>query len=411
MRWPRLVPRRRDAHTAVITGVKSAVRAGDTEAIRRILRHQSSPLGLPRHATNTLTTLLAERVLNTANHEEVSSGFRAVAEALDFDQLPSQTWFTLENLSRTVGCFEASAVFTGKGLTALKMGGSSEEQFLAALHQRDLNGAEVAWNERPESSSHFWRDASHYLWLWSGGELGAPQWSDDPTWISTVSSHQVTILGPAPTSLNSSSVATTSLVARVIMQDVLRWDEASDPLNGRCELAYASRETRNWLRDQDKWSELSHFQAVSFRVDATSQSWQELGVGNLRSAHNPKRLMIGGSSPNMIPLMVWDLLKVPDVSLVVGGTTFFASQTAYTQTNRRFKHTLGKATDETGSTGELFERCPTFARHNVTENLALVANLVQAGALKADDDCRRVIDLPVSAYLAELDQLYGIDRR
>jgi hypothetical protein len=105
------------------------------------------------------------------------------------------------------------------------------------------------------------------------------------------------------------------------------------------------------------------------------------------------------------------VLKAQGAQLTLGGTTFFASQTAYTDTNRRFKHTLGRPTDETGSTGELFERCPTFARHNVTENLALVANLAQAGALEVDDECRRVIELDALDYLDELDQLYGIERR
>jgi len=108
---------------------------------------------------------------------------------------------------------------------------------------------------------------------------------------------------------------------------------------------------------------------------------------------------------------MWDVLKVEGVSLTVAGTTFFASQTAYTDTNRRFKHTLGRPTDETGSTGELFERCPTFARHNVTENLSLLANLAQSGAIAVDDECRRVVELDVVDYLTELDELYGVERR
>jgi hypothetical protein len=195
------------------------------------------------------------------------------------------------------------------------------------------------------------------------------------------------------------------------MQDVTSWDKNKDPLGGVCDLVWVSRETRNWIRERDAWDLLSGFEAVSFRVDRANQDWPELGSQNYRAAHNPSTLMVGGSSPNMMPLMMWDVMKVDGASLTIGGTTFFASQTAYTDTNRRFKHTLGRPTDETGSTGELFERCPTFARHNVTENLTLVANLAHAGAISVDTDCQRVVDLDVVDYLKELDALYGVERR
>ena len=74
------------------------------------------------------------------------------------------------------------------------------------------------------------------------------------------------------------------------------------------------------------------------------------------------------------------------------------------------KHTTGKDTDATGSTGELFERCPTFARHNVTENLTLVANLIDTGAIIADSDTTAVATMTPADYLATLDELYGKNR-
>ncbi len=219
----------------------------------------------------------------------------------------------------------------------------------------------------------------------------------------------MTILGPAETSLTRRSLKKDSLVARVIMQDVLAWDAGSDPLGGQCDLAYASRETRNWLRETNAWDQLEQFQVTSLRVDKGSELGSETAA--LRRAHDPRKLMLGGSSPNMIPLMAWDIMRVPGVTLTMGGTTFFASQEAYTEGNRRFKHTSGLATDETGSTGELFERCPTFARHNVLENLTLLANWVSEGAISADKPMARVVALSQEAYMAELDTLYGIERR
>jgi hypothetical protein len=195
------------------------------------------------------------------------------------------------------------------------------------------------------------------------------------------------------------------------MQNVLAWDKDADPFHGQADLGYANRETRNWLLDSRPLTELEKFVFVSFREDGQSTKWTELGIPQARVAHDPRHLMLSGSSPNMIPLMMWDALSVPDVTVTIAGTTFFATKEAYSATNRRFKHTLGAGTDETGSTGTLFERCPTFARHNVVDNLSLVANLVDGGAVQIDAEGKDIVDLSVPDYLKRLDELYGRGRR
>ena len=411
MRLTRFLPKRRNPHTAVITGVKAAVRGANTARIRKELLTRRTQVGLTLIHANELSQVINGRVEDSVTHEEASSRLVALAESMSSPSVKATTWFTLENLSRTIGCFHASHAFTRRGLDALALSENPHERVLHAIHRRDLEAARHTWSALTEDTTAAARDAGHYLWLWSRGAAGRADWSDDRAWAELVGGKPVVLLGPAPTSLNKNSLQPNWLVGRVLMQDVTSWDSKKDPLGGRCELVWVSRETRNWIRDNNHWNQLEGYQAVSFRVDRANQEWPEIGTGSLRAAHNPSTLMVGGSSPNMIPLMVWDVLKAQGAQLTLGGTTFFASQTAYTDTNRRFKHTLGRPTDETGSTGELFERCPTFARHNVTENLALVANLAQAGALAVDDECRRVIDLDALDYLGELDQLYGIERR
>ena len=411
MRLPRLFPRRRDPHTALITGIKASVRGGNTARIRKELLTRRTQVGLSLSQASELALLINGRVMDSLSHEEASSRLISLAEQMSSPSVKSTTWFTLENLSRTIGCFHASHSFTRRGLDALALSENPAERMLSALHWRDLDAAIATWQTLKSVESSLARDAGHYLWLWSGGTAGQEQWSADSAWSELLSGHKVVLLGPAPTSLTTRAVAKNTLVGRVLMQDVTSWDKDKDPLAGQCDVVWVSRETRNWIRDNDGWRVLDPFTAVSFRVDRENQEWPEIGSGNFRAAHNPSTLMVGGSSPNMMPLMVWDVLKVDGASLTVGGTTFFASQTAYTDTNRRFKHTLGRPTDETGSTGELFERCPTFARHNVTENLTLVANLALSGAIQVDKDCRRVVELDVVDYLSELDALYGVERR
>ncbi len=408
MRLPRPLRRLIDPHTGLITGVKSALRANDADQIARTISRYRGRLKLTKETGDELIRVVVGRLNNSVSHEEASDALRAIATGLSPRAVSSTTFSALENLSRTIGCFSASLHFTERTHLAIEGEKSQVRLVLSAIHRRDLEQA-------IDHFRHYWTwdddwfDIAHYISIWSGGISGVKAFDIEPQWDELLRDKTVTILGPAETTLTKRSLKKESLVARVIMQDVLAWDAHSDPLGGQCDLAYASRETRNWLRETDAWNQLDQFQVTSLRVDEGSELGSETAA--LRRAHDPRKLMLGGSSPNMIPLMAWDIMRVPGVTLTMGGTTFFASQEAYTAGNRRFKHTSGRATDETGSTGEFFERCPTFARHNVLENLTLLANWVSEGAISADKPMARLVALSPEAYMAELDTLYGIERR
>jgi hypothetical protein len=112
----------------------------------------------------------------------------------------------------------------------------------------------------------------------------------------------------------------------------------------------------------------------------------------------------------MVPLMVWDVLSVRDVTVTIAGTTFFATPTAYTADNLRFSHSDRGTSDQRGSTGELFERCRSFSHHALTQHLSFMANLVEAGAVSIDADGAEVVGLSAPEYLNRLDELYGVGR-
>jgi len=382
MRLPRRLRRLLDPHTGIITGVKTAVRGADRQGLVRALM-PARRLGLTRQHTATLGEIIAGRLDDRVDHPTASTGLVDLAQSLEAASLSPATWLMLENLSRTIGCFVASDSFSQRGHAMIATHGSSRQRFLGHLHARNLEGAVAVWDTTTSGAqeSPAWRQAGHYLWLWSLGQYGRSWFSSDERFVGLVSNSPITVMGPAASSLTTSDVPDESKTARVIMQDVLSWDPATDALGGACELAYASRETRNWIRESHNWDRLACFDAVSFRLESDGGGFPSTRETYFRIADDPRGLMLGGSSPNMIPLMVWDLLRAPGVNLTLAGTTFFASALAYTEGNRRFKHTVKRATDETGSTGELFERCPTFARHNVTENLTLVANLILSGAI------------------------------
>ena len=408
MRLPRPLRRLLDPHTGLITGVKSALRANDADRIAKTVSRYRGRLKLPKDTGDELVRVVVGRLRDVVSHDEASEALRSIATVLSPNVVSSTTFSALENLSRTIGCFSASLDFTKKTHVAIEGEKSQVRLVLSAIHRRDLEQA-IAHFRHYWTWDDDWFDIAHYIWIWSGGISGVKAFDIEPQWEALLRDRALTILGPAETSLTKKALKKDSLVARVIMQDVLSWDADKDPLGGRCDLAYASRETRNWLRQTNSWDQLERFRMTSLRVDEGADLGSEEAA--LRRAHDPRKLRLGGSSPNMIPLMAWDIMRVPGVKLTMGGTTFFASQEAYTAGNRRFKHTSGRATDETGSTGELFERCPTFARHNVLENLTLLANWVSEGAVSADKPMTRVVGLSPEDYMAELDTLYGIERR
>jgi len=399
-----------NSHTDLITGIKTALRGDGEKDVHRLLSTAGKRIGLPGTARGELTRIITGRLNNTLTHPDATTALHTLANSLP-DTLPTDTLLTLENIARSIGCFHASHHFTQHAHHHIHhTPHPPETTFLSRLHTRNLPAATDIYNTITTPHTPFWQDAGHYLWLWSQGLAGTPHHTTDPTWTTTLTNHHITLLGPAPTT-HTPPTTPHHLVARVLMQNVLSWSKDTDPFQGQADLAYVNRETRNWLLHTQPLAELEKFLFVSFREDGNSSKWKELGLRRARVANDPRRLMLSGSSPNMIPLMVWDALSVPDVTLTIAGTTFFATKEAYSRANRRFKHTLGADTDETGSTGTLFERCPTFARHNVVDNLTLVANLVDAGVINIDSEGREVINLTIPDYLHRLDELYGRERR
>ena len=108
--------------------------------------------------------------------------------------------------------------------------------------------------------------------------------------------------------------------------------------------------------------------------------------------------------------MMWDALSVPDVTVTIAGTTFFATPASYTPHNLRFSHSDAGTADARGSAGGLFERCLSFSHHALTDHLSFVANLVEAGVVGMDSEGAAVVKMSTEEYLVTLDELYGAGR-
>jgi len=394
----------------LLSEVKAAMEAGDRDGAALSVLRGHGVLG-GRATARALADIVAGRIDVSVSHQEASDALAEVFHRLQRSKLAPTGWFVWENLSRAVGCFAASLPFgeTGRSFIAARRPKTDRERsqlFLAHLHSRDLEAAIQTWTTRVPAShtAEFWADAGHLLWLLTGGEHGEADLVNTGLWRDALRGRDVVAMGPAPSGLSGSSLDD-ALVARVIAPGVTGWP-ATDALAGRCDLAYANSDTTKWFGAQEQQHDFSGFSFVSFRTS----SWKKMALANGRTAKNHKALMpMPFDKTNMVPLIAWDVLHVPDVTLTIAGTTFFASQTAYTSHDVRLKEDRGGHTDQRGSTGIRFERCLSFSSHNLSAHHTLMSLLAEAGALSFDPEGAAVVGLSSADYLREIDTLYGVD--
>lgn len=394
----------------LLDGVKGAIEGGDRDGVVHALHRGAGVIG-GRRVAGDLADVILGRIDQSLSQQDASNALAEVYRRLQTSHLVPTGWFVLENLSRAIGCFSASWPF-GERARALvassrpKNDRQRTQVFLAHLHSRDLTSAIQTWHTRVPAvhTASFWADAGHVLWLLTNGEHGEADVVSAGDWHAALHGQHVVAMGPAPSGFTPTGVDD-ALVARVIAPGVTNWPK-DDALGGRCDLAYANSDSTKWFVAHDEQSSLAKFDFVSFRTS----SWQPMGLSNGRTARNHKALMpMPFDKTNMVPLIAWDVLHVPEVALTIAGTTFFASQTAYTSHDVRLKEDRGGHTDQRGSTGIRFERCLSFSSHNLTAHHTLMSLLAQAGALDFDPEGTAVVALSSEDYLQEMDTLYGVD--
>lgn len=397
------------AARVLLNGLKASIEAGERDGAAHALQRGQSLLG-GRASARAVADIVTGRMDQRLSHEQASAAFNDVFQRLRHSSLPPTGWFVLENLSRAVGCFVASQAF-GEHARALIVASRLQndrqrtELFLAHLHSRDIDSAIQTWHTRVPAShtAEFWTDAGHLLWLLTAGEHGMADLIDKGSWSQALRGQQVVAMGPAPSSLTTSGLDD-ALVARVIAPGMTTWP-STDQLGGQCDLAYANSDTTKWFIAHEGGQSLADFSFVSFRTS----SWKAMALTNARTARHHKALLpMPFDKTNMVPLIAWDVLHVPDVQLQVAGTTFFASRTAYTSHDVRLKEDRGGHTDQRGSTGIPFERCLSFSSHNLSAHHTLMSLLAEAGALSFDPEGSAVVGLSMTEYLREIDTLYGV---
>ena len=387
----------------ILLATKNAITAMDTVIAATAIHRGSAYFG-GRATAKRVAEIVTGRMSDHLSHESASEAWRELSHGLPETTSPP-VWFMMESLAQAVGCFSASADCGEKGVAALSRSRTPFDRFIGAIQARNSDAATEAFHSLP-TDDHAWRDAAHYLWLWSRGVEGEPQWSTDSEWLKVVRGQSITIVGPAPTAKDAPAVPPRSLVARVIAPGVTQWP-ASDIADGRCELAYSNSKSTKWFIREGAVADLEKFRYLSYRTS----SGDALGIPHSRVAFHHKVLLpMPWDRTNMVPVATWDLLHVPDTKVSIVASNFFASRTAYTANDVRFDAERNQATDQSGSTGIVFERCVSFSFHNIGAHLNVMANLAAAGAVSFDAEGSAVVSMSYRDYLAEIDELYGVTK-
>lgn len=219
----------------------------------------------------------------------------------------------------------------------------------------------------------------------------------------------VLVYGPGPTEGTLEQHIANAPVARVLMPGI-NWDSETDLANNRVDIAYANGETTNWVSSLDLREQRAFlsYPSVVFAGTKNLHLQSLSAIPNARlAAHRPR--FIDGK-PNMVPIIVWDLLVSGAEAVHVIGASFFLGTDAYRKNQLRVVES-GKRKDKHGSTGFPFEVCAMLASHNALAGLRFAKNLYLGGRLSGDRNFTNALTLSDADYLVELDQAYGVPRR
>lgn len=386
----------------ILAATKAAVLSGSPDVALREARPFASILK-SRIVADKLASVVAGRVAGDISHSDASAQLIELLPLIG-RRVGASALFAVASISQSVGCFLASHSFEVVARERHQEEGL-RGALLDAIASRDIERAEKVWAASSLSARRnaLISDITDYLWLWSDGAFGREGDIPPSPWSELIGESNVLVVGPAPVTDTPPRPINDYLIARVIAPGVTTWPEGS--FSGRCELAYANNKSTKWFLAQQDRETFARYHYSSFRTNR----WQPLGIANGRTAFSHKELLpMPWDKTNMVPLIIWDVLKANAKSVHVTGANFFASQTAYTAHEARFKAEENASTNQAGSTGKRFERCVSFSNHALTQHLSLVANLASSGAVTMDAAGRSVTSMRDAEYLAVIDELYGV---
>jgi len=221
----------------------------------------------------------------------------------------------------------------------------------------------------------------------------------DVLWGEAVCGRDVLLVGPGATH-ELPELPEEYLVARVIGPGVYEWQDPSDLVFNKTDAVYSIPENLlpGAMRARPNLQKMvEKFGFVNIKKRDV------LLAPNSRPVESFWQLFSFGH-PQMIPLMVLDVLAHGGRPVVVG-SDFFQSSVAYRDSERRSPE--GRVQSANGSDGGEFDRTALMASHNVFENWSIIRNLVRAGLVRGDERFLNACALSPEELFRRYDETLG----
>jgi hypothetical protein len=225
-------------------------------------------------------------------------------------------------------------------------------------------------------------------------------------WLARISGSNVLVYGPGATE-NLPSPTPLFLVARVMGPSVYTWNSDDDLVGNKTDIVYSNPE--NLSQGFDSGSEDFRRVVSAFPFMCVKRGGRFLPP-NARSLKGFGSLFQSGH-PNMVPLIVLDVLASSGIPHVIG-SDFFTSAVAYRESDRRTVGWGSSAVPDAkqsaqGSAGGDFDRSSLMSSHNSIENWALMRNLHRAGSVSGDQSFEDVMEYDLSQLVDIYDRVIG----
>jgi hypothetical protein len=328
--------------------------------------------------------------------------------------------FAAAQILAALGLFEASLTYEQRGIRYLHRGHLNTRnpshllrRLQSAIHRGDKKDAREALADfrenitATETLAISILDLLHYVDLWTGrntDEFCNHIALENPKWSDYIDSKDIVVYGPGTIDPTMPAISQSEIVARIAGPGSFSWTSNTDLANGRADIVYVIPSTLESLArtPQELADKVGHFDFLCIKRGEASY------LRNSRKVEAGSRLFLRGH-PNMVPLAVIDLLRVPGTKVRVIGSDFFASSSSYRPDSIRTTPD-GRPQTNQGSTGNSYDRCTLMASHNAFQNRRLVKNLVDSGSVSGDKAFLEACSLSDLDYARRLDLHYGQNR-
>lgn len=330
--------------------------------------------------------------------------------------------FAAARIMAALGLFEASLAYEERGIQFLHRGnlwGRNPSHRLrmvqSAIHRGDLHGAIesvrqfLSHNNAPEKLTYSVLDLLHYVDVWantshSDSNSQSRLILENQSWSDYIGGKKIVIYGPGNIDPTAPAITASDVVARIAGPGSYSWQSEADLAQGRAEIVYLIPETLEALgrTPEERREKVGHYDFLCIKRGEAPY------LPNSRKVEAGSRLFLRGH-PNMVPLAIIDLLRIPGTNVRVIGSDFFASGSSYRPDSIRLTPEGRQQTNQ-GSSGNRYDRSTLMASHNAFQNRRLIKNLLDSGRITGDDAFLEACSLSDLDYARRLDLHYGQHR-